>query len=54
MVFGANTSVIRTNAGLERGESEVRDRWVTRMTNLPATVVSTTLEGPIDGRTRTS
>jgi dihydrofolate reductase len=29
-------------------ESEVRDPWVTRMRNLPATVVSTTLEGPLD------
>ena len=29
-------------------ESEVRDPWVTRMRNLPATVVSSTLEGPLD------
>ena len=29
-------------------ESEVRDPWVTRMISLPATVVSTTLEGPLD------
>ena len=29
-------------------ESEVRDPWVTRMRNMPATVVSTTLEGPLD------
>ena len=29
-------------------ESEVRDPWVTRMRGLPATVVSTTLEGPLD------
>ena len=29
-------------------ESEVRDPWVTRMRSLPATVVSTTLEGPLD------
>lgn len=29
-------------------ESKVRDRWVTRMRNLPATVVSTTLEEPLD------
>jgi hypothetical protein len=29
-------------------ESEVRDPWVTRMWNMPATVVSTTLEGPLD------
>ena len=29
-------------------ESEVRDPWVTRMRSLQATVVSTTLEGPLD------
>jgi dihydrofolate reductase len=29
-------------------ESEVHDPWVTRMRNLPATVVSTTLQGPLD------
>jgi hypothetical protein len=29
-------------------ESEVRDSWVTRMRNMPATVVSSTLEGPLD------
>jgi hypothetical protein len=29
-------------------ESEARDPWVTRMRNLPATVVSTTLEEPLD------
>ena len=29
-------------------ESEVRDPWVTAMWKLPATVVSTTLEGPLD------
>jgi hypothetical protein len=28
-------------------ESEVRDPWVERMRNLPATVVSTTLEEPL-------
>ena len=28
--------------------SPLRDPWVTRMRNLPATVVSTTLEGPLD------
>lgn len=27
---------------------EVRDPWVTRMRDLPATVVSNTLEGPLD------
>jgi dihydrofolate reductase len=29
-------------------ESEARDPWVTQMRNLPATVVSATLEGPLD------
>ncbi|CAM5672852.1 Dihydrofolate reductase family protein OS=Streptomyces tendae OX=1932 GN=GUR47_23590 PE=4 SV=1 [Streptomyces tendae] len=28
--------------------ADVRDPWVTRMRSLPATVVSTTLEGPLD------
>ncbi|MFE1025733.1 dihydrofolate reductase family protein [Streptomyces sp. NPDC058818] len=49
MVFGANTyrAFARMMAsGTE--ESEVRDPWVTRMRSLPATVVSTTLEGPLD------
>ncbi|MFE4196652.1 dihydrofolate reductase family protein [Paenarthrobacter sp. NPDC056912] len=49
MVFGANTYrafVEMLSSGTE--ESEVRDPWVTRMINLPATVVSTTLRGPLD------
>ncbi|MFI6299273.1 dihydrofolate reductase family protein [Nonomuraea sp. NPDC050790] len=29
-------------------ESEIHDPWVTRMRNLPTTVVSSTLEGPLD------
>ena len=33
--------------------SDLRDPWVTRMTELPATVVSTTLEGPLDWPTAT-
>ena len=49
MVFGATTfrqfvQMLATSTE----ESEVRDPWVTRMRNLPATVVSTTLEGPLD------
>ena len=28
--------------------SDVRDPWVTRMQSMPATVVSSTLEGPLD------
>ena len=49
MVFGANTyrQFVEMLAS-STDESEVRDPWVTRMTNLPATVVSTTLEEPLD------
>ncbi len=49
MVFGANTfrAFVRMLASSTE-ESEARDPWVTRMRNLPATVVSTTLEGPPD------
>jgi dihydrofolate reductase len=49
MVFGANTfrAFVEMLAG-STDESEVRDPWVTRMVNRPATVVSNTLEGPLD------
>ena len=49
MVLGANTyrAFVQMLASSTE-ESEVRDPWVTRMINLPATVVSTTLEGPLD------
>ncbi len=49
MVFGANTyrQFVRLLASSTE-ESEVRDPWVNRMRNLPATVVSTTLQGPLD------
>ncbi|MFG2308747.1 dihydrofolate reductase family protein [Streptomyces sp. NPDC048566] len=49
MVFGANTYRAFARmlaAGTEA--SDVRDPWVTRMRSLPATVVSNTLEGPLD------
>src|SRR6201991_4246757 len=49
MVFGANT--IREFIGMladSTEESEVRDPWVTRMWRTPATVVSTTLQEPLD------
>jgi dihydrofolate reductase len=49
MVFGANTFrlfVEMLSSSTE--ESEVRDPWVSRMRSLPTTVVSTTLEGPLD------
>jgi dihydrofolate reductase len=49
MVFGANTfRQFGEMLASSTEESEVRDPWVTRMRNLPATVVSTTLEGPLD------
>ena len=49
MVFGATT--FRAFVGMLAGsteESEVRDPWVTRMRQLPATVVSTSLTDPLD------
>ena len=49
MVFGANTyRAFAQMLAESTEESEVRDPWVTRMRSLPATVVSTTLEGPLD------
>ncbi|MDQ3821646.1 MAG: dihydrofolate reductase family protein [Actinomycetota bacterium] len=49
MVFGATTfrQFVRMLA-TSTEESEVRDPWVTRMRSMPATVVSSTLEGPVD------
>jgi dihydrofolate reductase len=49
MVFGANTfRQFVQMLGPSTEESEVPDPWATRMRNLPTTVVSTTLEGPLD------
>ena len=49
MVFGANTyQAFAQMLASSTEESEVRDPWVTRMVNMPATVVSTTLEDPLD------
>jgi dihydrofolate reductase len=49
MVFGASTYrlFVQLLASSTR-ESDVRDRWVSQMRNLPATVVSNTLQGPLD------
>jgi len=47
MVFGANTYRTFTEI-LASDEETVHDAWVTRMRNLPATIVSTTLAGPLD------
>jgi dihydrofolate reductase len=49
MVFGANT--YRAFVGMladSTEESEVRDPWVTRMRNTPATIVSSTLDEPLE------
>lgn len=55
MVFGADTyRVFSQLLAASTEESEVRDAWVTRMVNCPATVVSSTLQGPSTGRTRPS
>jgi dihydrofolate reductase len=49
MVFGANTyRLFAQMLASSTEESEVRDPWVTRMVSLPAFIVSTTLEGPLD------
>ena len=49
MVFGANTfRQFGEMLASSTEESEVRDPWVTRMRSLPATVVSSTLKGPLD------
>ena len=49
MVFGANTyrAFVRMLTSSSE-QPEVRDPWVTRMIDLPATVVSSTLNGPLD------
>ncbi|MER7282492.1 dihydrofolate reductase family protein [Dactylosporangium sp. NPDC000244] len=49
MVFGAQTYRAFAQMLAESTEdADVRDPWVTRMRNLPATVVSSTLQGPLD------
>jgi dihydrofolate reductase len=48
MVFGAKTYRLFAEMLASDEYSEVRDPWVTRMVALPAIVVSTTLEGPLD------
>ena len=49
MVFGATTfrQFVQMPASSTEG-SGVRDPWVTRMRSMPATVVSSSLEGPLD------
>ncbi len=49
MVFGAVTFRAFVEMLASSGEgSEVRDPWVTRMRSMPTTVVSSTLEEPLD------
>jgi dihydrofolate reductase len=49
MVFGANTyRAFARMLASSTEEADVHDAWVTRMINLPATVVSTTLNEPLD------
>jgi dihydrofolate reductase len=49
MVFGATTfrDFVQMLASSTE-DSDVRDAWVTRMTSMPATVVSSTLQEPLD------
>ena len=49
MVFGATTfrQFVQMMASSTEG-ADVRDPWVTRMRSMPATVVSSSLEGPLD------
>ncbi|UPK76912.1 dihydrofolate reductase family protein [Nocardioidaceae bacterium SCSIO 66511] len=49
MVFGASTyRAFAQMLAESTDDSDVRDPWVTRMRHLPATVVSNTLEEPLD------
>ena len=48
MVSGPTVRAFTQLLASSTEDSEVRDPWVTRMVNMPATVVSTTLEEPVD------
>jgi dihydrofolate reductase len=48
MVFGPNTFRQFVAAMSSSEEPDAGDPWATRMRNLPATVVSATLQGPLD------
>jgi dihydrofolate reductase len=49
MVFGAHTyRAFAEMLAASEPDADVRDAWVTAMRNLPATVVSNTLSGPLD------
>ncbi len=54
MVFGAETYRLFGHFLATGGDaSEVHDDWVARMLRLPATVVSSTLRGPLDSHDAT-
>ena len=49
IILGANTyRAFAEMLASSTEDSDVRDPWVTRMRDLPATVVSITLDGPLD------
>jgi dihydrofolate reductase len=48
MVLGAGTYRVFASMLAANAEESLRDPWVTRMRNLPATVVSSTLKEPLD------
>ena len=49
LVLGANTyRAFAEMLASSTEDSDVRDPWVTKMRNLPTTVVSSTLKGPLD------
>jgi dihydrofolate reductase len=50
MVLGGTTfrEFVAMLAASTSADDDVRDPWVTRLRELPATVVSSTLEGPVD------
>jgi RibD domain-containing protein len=49
MVFGARTyRLFLQLLRAEDGDPTVQDPWVTRMRHLPATIVSSTLQGPVE------
>ena len=55
MVLGANTYLaLARMLAASTEESDVGDRWVTRMRTLPTTVLSITLVGPLDWPAATS
>lgn len=54
MVFGANTYRLFVELLGSNTEQAVEDPWVTRMTRMPLTVISSTLKGPLDWRGETT